>query len=125
MSEIKSGLVEELNSQLEGLSHMEIGGEEYKTTVDGIVKIADRIIEIDKNKSEKADKERECELKKQQLESEDKDRKWKNGIAIGTALASLLAYGITFRISRRDEREGFIQTTEGGRNALRNLLRLK
>ena len=122
---IENGLTEELNLELEGLRKMEIGGEEYKTTVDGITKVADRIIKINEQKFEQADKDRDYELKKQQLEHDKRDHMIKNGIAIGTTAVSLLAYGITFAISRMDEREGIMQTSEGGRNALRNLLTLK
>ena len=122
---IESGLTEELNLELEGLREMEIGGEEYKTTVDGITKIADRLIKINEQNSEQADKDREHELKKQELENNKKDQMIKNGIAIGTSAVSLLAYAITYAISRADEREGIMQSSEGGRNALRNLLSLK
>ena len=122
---IESGLTEELNLELEGLREMEIGGEEYKTTVDGITKIADRLIKINEQGSERADKDREYELKKQELENNKKDQMIKNGIAIGTSAVTLLAYAITYAISRADEREGIMQSSEGGRNALRNLLSLK
>ena len=122
---IESGLTEELNLELEGLREMEIGGEEYKTTVDGITKIADRLIKINEQGSEQADKDREYELKKQELENNKKDQMIKNGIAIGTSAVTLLAYAITYAISRADEREGIMQSSEGGRNALRNLLSLK
>lgn len=122
---IENGLTEELNLELEGLREMEIGGEEYKTTVDGITKIADRLIKINEQGSERADKDREYELKKQELENNKKDQMIKNGIAIGTSAVTLLAYAITYAISRTDEREGIMQSSEGGRNALRNLLTLK
>lgn len=122
---IESGLTEELNLELEGLREMEIGGEEYKTTVDGITKITDRLIKINEQNSEQADKDREYELKKQELENNKKDQMIKNGIAIGTSAVTLLAYAITYAISREDEREGIMQSSEGGRNALRNLLTLK
>ena len=122
---IENGLTEELNFELEGLREMEIGGEEYKTTVDGITKIADRLIKINEQGSERANKDREYELKKQELENNKKDQMIKNGIAIGTSEVTLLAYAITYAISRADEREGIMQSSEGGRNALRNLLSLK
>ena len=122
---IENGLTEELNLELEGLREMEIGGEEYKTTVDGITKIADRLIKINEQGSERANKDREYELKKQELENNKKDQMIKNGIAIGTSEVTLLAYAITYAISRADEREGIMQSSEGGRNALRNLLSLK
>ena len=53
---IKHDLVEEFNSELEELGKMEVGGEKYKVAVDGIAKLADRIIEIDKIETESNDK---------------------------------------------------------------------
>ena len=118
MESVKNGLIEEINLNLDGLKQMEIGGEEYTKTVDGVGKMADRIIKIQELEHERI-------VNEQKLENERKDQKMKNGIAIGTAAASLLAYFIAFAISRNDEREGYIQTTEGGRGALKNLLTLK
>ena len=118
MSEIKNNLIEEFNLELEGLRTMKIGGEEYVNAIDGTTKLADRIIKIEEQENEKLAIE-------QELIFEKKDRKIKNGIAIGTAGISLLAYLMSYFISRSDERDGFVQTTEGGRNALKNLLNLR
>lgn len=118
MESIKNGLIEEINLELEGLKEMEIGGEEYKNTVDGVGKMADRIIKMKELDNEKIAKEKE-------LKSENRDRYIKNGIAIGTTLLTLLAYGLTYRSSMKYEAEGVIPTTEGGRTALRNLLSFK
>ena len=41
---IKNDLVEEFESELEELGKMEVGTEKYKTLVDGVTKLADRII---------------------------------------------------------------------------------
>ena len=151
MESVKNGLIEEINLNLDGLKQMEIGGEEYTKTVDGVGKMADRIIKIQELEHERIVNEQKLEherivneqkleherivneqkleneriVNEQKLEHERKDQKMKNGIAIGTAAASLLAYFIAFAISRNDEREGYIQTTEGGRGALKNLLTLK
>lgn len=125
---VRSKLVEEFESELEELGKMEVGNETYKTTVDGVTKLADRIIEIDKNEKENSVKidiqEQEYAIKAQQLKDEKKDRFIKNCIAIGTFVGGVLVYGLAFIASTNFEREGTL-TTEGGKSSLRQLLKLK
>ena len=68
---IKNDLVEEFESELEELSKMEVGTDTYRTTVDGVTKLADRIIEIDKIEKENSfnidTQEQEYAIKAQQL----------------------------------------------------------
>ena len=125
---VRSNLVEEFESELEELSKMEVGTDTYRATVDGVTKLADRIIEIDKFEKENSVKidtqEQECAIKAQQLKDEKKDRFIKNCIAIGTFVGGVLVYGLAFIASTNFEREGTF-TTEGGRSSLRQLLKLK
>ena len=125
---VRSKLVEEFESELEELGKMEVGKETYKTTVDGVTKLADRIIEIDKNEKENSVKidiqEQEYAIKAQQLKDEKKDRFIKNCIAIGTFVGGVLVYSLAFIASTNFEREGTL-TTEGGKSSLRQLLKLK
>lgn len=125
---VRSNLVEEFESELEELSKMEVGTDTYRTTVDGVTKLADRIIEIDKIEKENSVKidtqEQEYAIKAQQLKDEKKDRFIKNCIAIGTFVGGVLVYGLAFIASTNFEREGTL-TTEGGKSSLRQLLKLK
>ena len=125
---IKNDLVEEFESELEELGKMEVGTEKYKTLVDGVTKLADRIIEIDKVENEHVvqidTQEQEYAIKAQQLKDEKKDRFVKNCIAVGTFVGGVLAYSLAFIASMNFEREGTL-TTEGGRSSLRQLLKLK
>ena len=125
---VRSNLVEEFESELEELSKMEVGTDTYRATVDGVTKLADRIIEIDKIEKENSVKidtqEQECAIKAQQLKDEKKDRFIKNCIAIGTFVGGVLVYGLAFIASTNFEREGTL-TTEGGKSSLRQLLKLK
>ena len=125
---IKTGLIEEFNSELEELKKMEVGTDEYKTSVEGITKLADRIIEIEKQEYENSaraiDRQVEMEFKEQQLIDEKRDR------IIGNFLESLKVVGglgLTFVIavmSMNFEREGTF-TTEAGRGSIRQLLKFK
>ena len=125
---VRSNLVEEFESELEELSKMEVGTDTYRATVDGVTKLADRIIEIDKIEKENSvnidTQEQEYAIKAQQLKDEKKDRFIKNCIAIGTFVGGVLVYSLAFIASTNFEREGTL-TTEGGKSSLRQLLKLK
>lgn len=117
MEQVKHQLVDEFASELNEVKMMEVGSEKHKTAVDSVTKLADRIIEI-----EKIEAENEAKAKAQA--DENHDRKVKNRIAIGTFVGSVLVYGASFVASTKFEQFGSF-TTEGGRNAIKNLLKLK
>lgn len=125
---IKNVLIDEFNDEMEEISKLQVGGSEHKQAVDSVTKLADRIIEIEKLEIESDEKIQarieENELRLQQLQDEKKDRKMKNGIAIGTGLLSLLAYGLAFIGSMNFEKEGTL-TTQGGRDSLKKLFNLR
>ena len=126
---IKHGLVEEFNNELKEVSKMAVGSDEHGSAVESLTKLADRIIEIEKFESEntaKIESQRdEVELKAQQLKDEKRDKITRNGITLGLGIASLIAYGLTYKSSMHFEEKGIMPTTEAGRNSLRNLLKLK
>ena len=121
---VRQVLDDEILDELENLSRETIGSEEYQANVDGVTKLIDRKITMDKLASEKIDKETEFIYKEYQSKEEKKDRRIKNGITIGTFVGSAALYMVAFIASTNFEREGTF-TTEGGRGALRNLLRIK
>lgn len=128
---IKTALVDEFNNELKELGKLELGSDKYKVAVDGVTKLADRITEIEKLDDSRAEKKHqelalsyEQDLKREQLESEKKDRVAKNWIMVGTAVFSAAVYGLAFIASTNFEREGTF-TTEGGKNSIRQLLKIK
>ena len=128
---IKNILREELEKEIKELSHMQVGTEQYKITVDGITRLSDKIIELEKLESENAAKDfenvvrtEEQELKREQLKSEKRDRVVKNVIAVGSAVLSVAVYALAFIASTNFERDGSF-TTEGGKNSIRQLLKLR
>lgn len=125
---VKQKLMEEFNSQIEGLNKMKLGTDEYKVTVDCVTKLADRIIEIQKAEDESVFKNNtqtnECILKEEQLKADKRDRVIKNCIAVGSAVLSVAVYGAAFIASTNFERDGTF-TTEGGKSSIRQLLKLK
>lgn len=123
---IKNALIEEFNSQLEELSNMEVGTDEYKITVDGVTKLADRIIDIDKIESDNATKwetqNMESELKAQQMKDEKQDRVIRHVVDILKYGSGLVVTVGAFVASMNFEKVGTL-TTEGGRASLRSLLK--
>lgn len=128
---IKNILLDEIEKEVKELSKMQVGTDQYKVTVDGIARLSDKIIELDKLESENAMKDfenfvrtEEQELKRDQLKSEKRDRAVKNVITVGTAVLSVAVYALAFIASTNFEREGSF-TTEGGKNSIRQLLKLR
>ena len=93
---IETMLYEEIRSELEEVKKLEVGSEQYKVAVDGLTKLVDRAIEIDKFNTDYEDKvearELEKELKLKELEDENKDRLLRNGISIA---GILIPVGVT------------------------------
>ena len=118
----------EIEDKLDKLTNMDPSTKEYAVAVDSVTKLMDRAIEIEKLENERINKEMDREvdfhIKNIQIKEEKKDRRIKNGITIGTFVGSAALYMVAFIASTNFEREGTF-TTEGGRGALRNLLRIK
>lgn len=119
-------LVEEFESEMEELKKMEVGSDQYRITVEGITKIVDRINEIDNKANELALKDsiqtNEYILKEQQIKTEKRSRDITVWTTVGIASMQIIAAGLAFIASVNFEREGTF-TTEGGRSALRQLLK--
>lgn len=110
-------LCEEVQSELTALKDMEMGTEEYKIAVDGITKLADRAIELEKIDIEHQDKieaqDFENGLKLKQMEVDHKNRLVQNVLtAAGIVLPIGLTVWGTFK-SFEFEKEGTITTIFG------------
>ena len=122
---IEDLLRKEIKSELEELGSMKLGSDEYRTTVDGVTKLVDRAIEMEKlgiESQEKVDaREIENELKLKEMTEEKKDRWVKNGIAVaGILVPTAVTIWGTIK-SIEFEREGTI-TTIMGRGFINKLL---
>ena len=122
---IETLLHEEIESEFECLKELEIGTEQYKITVDELVKLVDRAIEIDKLNLEAEEKaknrEKDNDFKLQQMEEERKDRLIRNCIsAAGIVIPSLLTIWGTLK-TFKFEQEGTV-TTMIGRGFINKLL---
>ena len=81
-------LHEVIERELDVLDDMEVGTETYKNTVDGVVKLIDRTLEIEKFNVEADERaktrEQEFELKRKQMRDEKIDRYIKHGLTLGS-----------------------------------------
>ena len=122
---IETKLHEEIAKELEELSRMQLGTEEYKGTVDGISKLMDRAIEIERLDIETQEKVEarhvEEDLKLKQMRDENKDRFVKNCITVGGILAPLVVTIWGTIKSIQFEEKGTI-TTIMGRGFISKLL---
>ena len=128
MATIETLLKQEIETEFGELNKIELGSNEYKTTVDGLTKLVDRAIELEKLNIEdekrieaQKDKEFENDLKIKQMESDKKDQKVKNGIAVaGIVIPVAVTVWGTFK-SFKFEETGTI-TTIMGRGFINKLL---
>lgn len=122
---IETLLHDEIKDELEQLKKMELGSETYKITVDGVVKLVDRAIEMEKLGAERLEKEEaiefENEFRLNQAKEEKTDRYVRNGIAIaGIIIPATITIWGTVK-SFEFEKEGVI-TTIMGRGFINKLL---
>lgn len=122
---VKTLIVEEIQDEIKELNKMEVGSDTYKTTVDGVTKLADRFIEIEKleiDREFKASNQSIDEgLKLAEMENEKKDRLIKNCL---TGLSIITGVGLTVWgtvKSLKFEEEGTV-TTIVGRGFINKLL---
>ena len=131
---IKTLLDTAISDELEQLGDLELGSEEYKTTVEGIAKLMDKKIEMEKldHDAEVKKKDYELESKKvngelaektksneieekklEQIKNEKNDQLFKNGIAIASIVVpSLITIWGTFKTLKFEE-TGTVTTIMG------------
>lgn len=125
MSNIETLLHEEIENEFEILGDMAVGSDEYETTVNGLTKLCDRAIELEKFKTEHEFKREqqsvEDDLKIEQLKDEKRDRFVKNSLtAAGIIVPAAITIWGTIK-SIKFEETGTI-TTIMGRGFIQKLL---
>lgn len=122
---VETLLNDEIREEFEELGKIEVGSDKYKIAVDGLTKLCDRAIELEKFKAEqelkKDQQDVDAELRAEQLKDERKDRVVKNcltGAGIGIP-AAITVWGTIKSI--KFEETGTI-TTIMGRGFIQKLL---
>lgn len=123
---IETLLHEEIKDEFDELGKLEVGSEQYKITVDGIAKLVDRAIEIDKLNTESEDRidqrNVDSDLKTKQMKEDRIDRIVRNSIAIvGIVIPTVVTIWGTIT-TLEFEKEGTI-TTASGREFIKKLFK--
>ena len=118
---IKETLYKEIEDELQALNEIEVGTDEYKSSVDGVTKLLDRAIEIEKHEAEMKEREAERIAKNIQVAEEQKDRVVKNYISAGGIVLPLLVTIWGTLKSFKFEKDGTV-TTIMGRGFINKLL---
>lgn len=133
-TDIKKLLDEAISDELSNLETLELGSEEYKITVEGIAKLMDKKIEIEKLEHDSAEKAKDRELesskfdkemdekaksrgieekKLEQIKNEKTDQLFRNGIAIANIVVpTLVTIWGTFKTLKFEE-TGTVTTIMG------------
>lgn len=126
--DIEKLLREEINTEIRELEKIELGGDVYKISVNGITQLCDRLIEFKKLEMEKgqrdAQRSMDANLKLTEIESEDKDRKIKNRITFASIVIPLVVGSFWSYKSLKFEENDTITSTVG-RNMMNSLTKLK
>lgn len=122
---IETLLYDEIETEFEKLRTTEPGSEQYKITVDGLTKLMDRAIEMEKVNNDCKDKadtrESDHLMKQQQLKDDKTDRLIKNIIGAAGVVLPLLVTIWGTKVSLKFEEEGAF-TTIMGRGFINKLL---
>lgn len=125
---LKTKLYEELESQMSELNKLKVGSDEYKIAVDGVTKLSDRIIEIEKIEVEDKDKVMKLEsdetIEMSKIEEMKKDRKSRflsqiviTGLQLGTAVG----FGLYAMYWEKTD----TLTNTPGKSAMRDIFKFK
>ena len=123
--ELKELIQKEVESELKVLSTTDVGSDKYRATVDHIVKLTDKVIDMEKLEieSEKASEQLNAnsDLKWQEIEANSKDRKTQNRIAIAGLIvnSALIVWG-TLKTFKFDNTSTVTSTL--GRDILRRFV---
>ena len=118
---IKEALYQEIKDEFQVLSEIKVGTDEYKSSVDGLTKLLDRAIEIEKHEAEMKEREAERIANDIKTAEEQKDRVVKNYISAGGVVLPLLVTIWGTLKSFKFEKDGTV-TTIMGRGFINKLL---
>lgn len=122
---VQTLLYDAIETDFEELDKMEVGTDKYLKTVDGLTKLVDRAIEMEKFDTERDDKNNQMKseenLKVSQFKEDKRDRFVRNCIAVaGLVVPAIITIWGTVK-SLNFEKEGTV-TTIVGRGFINKLL---
>lgn len=125
---IKNLYNEEIKSEIEELSKMAVGTEEYKATVGGVTQLTDRIVKLEEIELEKQKLEVEREkasIEASRAEDDRKDKRDRNRISVAnlTVTAAITVLGAVTMYAF--EQTGRLITSQVGRKTIDRIFRIK
>lgn len=121
---LKTLLDDAITNGFNKLDNMEVGSEKYKTTVDQLTKMSDRVIEIEKLESndcnQKSIREIDRDLRLKQMKQEQLDRYIKHGLTAVSVIGGIALTIWGAKASWRFEETGTVTST-AGRKFISNL----
>lgn len=120
----KNLFAEEIESELQALSGMELGTDAYNDTVTGISKLSQQLIELERLQTEEVDRDielRKLDIEETKAENESKNNKVKNFITVATT-AVTIGVGIWATKFSWKKEEGGTMTYTAGKRATDSLL---
>lgn len=126
--EIEQLLQDELVAEIGELSRLEVGSDTYKVATEGITKLMDRAIEMNKLNSDyderRLNRNDDLDLKYKQVDAEIRDRKIKNVITVVVSgVGTIVTIWGTLKTLKFEE-TGTI-TTMAGRNFINSIFKRK
>ena len=128
MKNEKMLLREEIKKEVGELAGLKLGSDEYKATVDGVTKMMDRVIEMEKLDIEHQDRvearDEETQLKMEEMKETRKDRITRNAISV---FGIIIPVGLTIwgtKYTTNFEKDDSVTTT-AGRQFFGNLFKFK
>lgn len=86
-------LYDEIQNEFEELKNLEVGSDKHRTAIDGLTKLVDRKIEIEKsiidNENKVEIQKKELELKEKAMKDERVDKYVKNGLTAASIVGGL------------------------------------
>lgn len=118
---VETLLQDEIREEIQAIGKMELGGDEYEKTVKGVTQLTDRLVkmkelEIEREKLDVEKQKVDVEIIK--AEDEEKDRKIKNKITIGTAIGGAIITVGSVILNLISEEKGILTTTKAGNKSL-------
>lgn len=114
---LKTLLDDAITNGFNKLDDMEVGSEKYKTTVDQLAKMTDRVIEIEKleldGDNQKSNREIDKDLRLKQMKQEQLDRYIKHGLTAVSVIGGIALTIWGAKASWRFEETGTITSTPG------------
>lgn len=109
----KQALNDEIDLKLEALRGIEAGSDKYESAVNGLTKLMEKAIEINRIESEALQEEKDIELRVKQMQEDKNDRLLRNGIAIGSIVLPIAVTIWGTIVTLNFEKEGTVTTMMG------------